>query len=189
MEEAFMSLLLVGLILFFAIHLLPVSVSLRQQAVERLGEYGYKGVFALVSLLGLTLIVYAMGEREYIVIWQPPVWPQHLALVMMLPASILLVAAYMPTNVKRYTRHPMLWGVSIWAIAHLLANGDLGSMILFFSFLVYSLFDMWSSNRRGANKRQDPRPLFFDVGVVVAGTAVYALLYYLHPHISGVPVL
>jgi len=184
-----MSLLLMGLILFFAIHLLPASVSLRQQAVDRLGEYGYKGVFALISLLGLALIVYGMGEREYIVIWQPPVWSQHLALLMMLPASILLVAAYIPTNVKRYTRHPMLWGVSIWAVVHLLANGDLGSMILFASFVIYSLFDMWSANRRGASKILESRPLFFDVGVVAAGTTVYALLYSLHPYIIGVPVL
>jgi len=184
-----MFILLFGLLLFFAIHLLPASVSLRRQAVQRLGEYGYKVVFALIALVGLALVVYGMSEREYIPIWQPPVWSRHLAMVMMLPASLLLVAAYMPTNVKKYTRHPMLWGVTIWAVVHLLANGDLGSMILFCSFLVYSLFDMWSANMRGASKSRETKPLRYDVGVVVAGTAVYALLYYLHPYFTGVPVM
>lgn len=184
-----MYILLFGLILFFAIHLLPASVSLRQQAVQRLGEYGYKGVFALISLLGLALVAYGMSEREYILIWQPPVWSRHLALVMMLPASLLLVAAYMPGNVKKYTRHPMLWGVTIWAVVHLLANGDLGSMILFCSFLLYSLFDMWSANRRGATKSHETKALRYDMGVVVVGGAVYALLYYLHPYFTGVPVI
>lgn len=184
-----MYILLFGLILFFAIHLLPASVSLRQQAVHRLGEYGYKGAFALIALLGLALVVYGMSAREYIVIYQPPVWARHLALVFMLPAAILLVAAYMPTNLKRFTRHPMLWGVTIWATVHLLANGDLGSIVLFCSFLVYSLLDMWSANRRGASKSNETKPLRYDAGIVVTGTAVYALLYYLHPYFFGVPVI
>jgi uncharacterized membrane protein len=83
----------------------------------------------------------------------------------------------------------MLWGVTIWATVHLLANGDLGSMILFCSFLVYSLFDMWSANRRGASKGNETKPLRYDAGVVVTGTAVYVLLYYLHPYFFGVPVI
>jgi uncharacterized membrane protein len=184
-----MYILLFGLIVFFAIHLLPASVSLRQQALHRLGEYGYKGVFALIALLGLALVVYGMSESESMVIWQPPAWAPHLALAFMLPAAILLVAAYMPTNLKRFIRHPMLWGVTIWATVHLLANGDLGSMILFCSFLVYSLFDMWSANRRGASKGNETKPLRYDAGVVVTGTAVYVLLYYLHPYFFGVPVI
>lgn len=184
-----MTTLIVGLFVFFGIHLLPSFENTRNSLVARLGEGPYKGGYTLVSILGFALIVVGMANRDYISIWQPPVWSSHLALVLMLPVFMLLAAAYLPGNIKRFTRHPMLWGVTLWAVAHLLVNGDLASILLFSSFLVYSLFDMWSANNRGARKSTQKRPFFYDAGVVFLGICLYLLFFYLHPQIIGVPVI
>jgi uncharacterized membrane protein len=104
-------------------------------------------------------------------------------------ALILLVAAFMPTNLKRFTRHPMLWGVTIWAAAHLLANGDLAGLILFGSFGAFSLFDMWSANRRGAKLSSKVVPYWRDLLVVLIGGIVYVGILHSHGLLFGVPVV
>jgi uncharacterized membrane protein len=104
-------------------------------------------------------------------------------------ALILFVAAFMPTNLKRFTRHPMLWGVTIWAAVHLLANGDLASLILFGSFGAFSLFDMWSANRRGAELSSRVVPYGRDLLAVVGGGIVYVAFLYGHAWLFGVPVV
>jgi uncharacterized membrane protein len=157
--------------------------------LERLGEGGYKGLFSLIALIGIILIAIGMGNRDIITLWEPPIYLSHLAIVVMIPVFILMAAAYMPCNMKKYTRHPMLWGVTLWAFAHLLANGDFGSIVLFASFLIYSLYDMWSANRRGAEKSTNTRPLFYDTGVAALGIVAYVFFFLLHPYIIGVPVI
>lgn len=184
-----MTTLIFGLCVFFGIHLLPTFPALRRGLFERLGEGSYKGVFSLLALIGLILTAVGMRERDIITIWEPPIFLSHLNLVLMLPVFILLAAAYMPCNMKRFTRHPMLWGVTFWAVAHLLANGDLGSIVLFGSFLVYSLYDMWSANRRGAEKSIMISPVIYDTGVATVGIVVYVLFFFLHPYIIGVPII
>lgn len=184
-----MTTLIVGLVVFFGIHLLPSFEGIRGRLIALSGEGPYKGMYTLISISGFVLIVMGMANRDFISVWQPPLWTSHLALVLMLPVFMLLAAAYIPSNIKRFTRHPMLWGVSLWAIAHLLANGDIGSILLFGSFLAYSYFDMWSANRRGAQKSKIKRPIIYDVGIVLLGFGMYLLFFYIHPKIIGVPVL
>ena len=184
-----MTTLIAGLILFFGIHLLPALAEKRSRLISRVGEGPYKVIFAFISIGGFVLIVTGMANRDYISVWQPPIWTSHLTLVVMLPVFILLAAAYLPGNIKRFTRHPMLWGVTFWAVAHLLANGDLGAILLFGSFLAYSLFDMWSANSRGAEKSSTKRPLIYDAGLVFLGLGLYLLFFYIHPYIAGVPVI
>jgi uncharacterized membrane protein len=104
-------------------------------------------------------------------------------------ALTLLVAAFMPTNLKRFTRHPMLWGVTIWAAVHLLSNGDLASLILFGSFGAFSLFDMWSANRRGAELSSQALPYWRDLLVVVVGAIVYVAFLKSHAWLFGVPLV
>jgi uncharacterized membrane protein len=101
----------------------------------------------------------------------------------------LLAAAYIPSGVKRVTRHPMLWATVIWAISHLFANGDLRSLLLFGSFGVWALFDMWSANRRGATLREQPVALRYEGMVVVTGIAAYLLFARFHGALFGVPVM
>ena len=184
-----MKILIFGLILFLGIHILPTFSEFRTRLIEKYGENGYKGIYSLVAGIGLVTIIIGMVYRDFVPLWTPPVWGRNAAIILMLPSAILLTGAYLPTNIKRYSRHPMLWGVAIWACAHLLANGDFASLILFGSIGLYSLFDMWSAGRRGAEKSIRAYPLSKDLKVAGIGIAVYAVLLFAHPYIIGVPAL
>lgn len=194
-----MVLMIAGLVVFFAIHLLPTQVEVRRGVVERFGEGGYKGFFSIVSAVGLALIIFGYGKMQgeigskNPVIWYPPVWTRHIALLLMVPSLILLAAAYIPSNIKRIVGHPMLAAIKLWALAHLLANGDLASIILFGSFLGYAVFDRISVKRREAAAGGPPvRPggVTGDVIAVVVGLVVYAaLIFFAHDWLFGVAPL
>lgn len=176
--------LIVGLLIFFAIHLVPTQPDLRRGLVERFGEGNYKGIFAVLTLVGLALIVMGYGKLQVMpgknpYLWYPPLWLRHVSLALMLPAMILLVAAYVPSRIRDAVKHPMLAAVKLWALAHLLANGDLASVVLFGSFLAWAVFDRISVKRRAALGPLGSRtggPIFNDVLVVGAGIALYMLL-------------
>ena len=176
-----MKLLLIGLVIFLSSHLLPTFTGIRQGLINRLGLYPYKGLFGLVALLGLSLIVIGKQQAASILLWQPPSWGSTITYIIMLPALVLLAAAYLPGNSKRYTRHPMLWGVTLWSVAHLFANGDLASMLIFISLGLFALFDMWSANRRGAVYSVVKRSLSWDLLVIVIGVVAYIAVLSVHP--------
>lgn len=184
-----MAWLIMGLVTLIGMHLVPASPSLRRQLVQRLGEMPYRGIFALVSLAGFTLIVIGMGKASFIPVWEPPQWGYTVVPVFMLPAFILLVAAYLPGNVHRFTPHPMLWGVVLWAAGHLLANGDLASIVLFGALGLYSVFAMWSANRRGAARTTDRVSPKRDIIVVAVGLGLYIATVFLHPFLFGVAAI
>lgn len=147
-----MLLLILGLAVFFTAHSFTTFRAERAAVVGRIGEIPYKVVFSLVSLAGIVLIVQgfdAYRASGYIPLWDPPVALRHTALLLMLPSFVLLAAAYAPAGlIKGATKHPMLAGVKIWAFAHLLANGDLGSVLLFGSFLAWAAYDRIAARRR-----------------------------------------
>ncbi|MGH7463153.1 MAG: NnrU family protein, partial [Longimicrobiales bacterium] len=116
-------------------------------------------------------------------------WGYSLALWVMPLAFILLVEAYVPSNLKRLTAHPMLWGVTLWAGLHLLANGDTASLLLFGAFGLYSLYAMWSQSQRGVKPAETMRPVSRDIAVVAIGLGVYAAALYAHRWLSGVPLV
>lgn len=184
-----MLLLILGLALFFAAHLLPTFPSLHRQLRERFGDKAFMGTFALVSLVGLVLAGIGKGQAPVIPIWTPSEFTMSLAPGLMLPAFMLLVLAYVQSNVNRYLRHPMLTAVLLWGIAHLLANGDLASMILFGGFALYSIIAMISANRRGAKKATEEQSFLGDLIGAGVGIGLYALFVFLHPHLFGVPAL
>jgi uncharacterized membrane protein len=183
-----MTLLILGVAVFIGAHLIPSAPSLRSRLQKRVGANAYRGLFALVSLAGFVLLVVGMGRAPDVPLWDPPSWGHRVPVFGMPVALILFVAAFMPTNLKRLTRHPMLWGVTIWAAVHLLANGDLASLILFGSFGAFSLFDMWSANQRGAKLSSKVVPYWRDVLVIVVGAIVYVGLLHSHELLFGVPV-
>ncbi|MEX1032858.1 MAG: NnrU family protein [Cellvibrionaceae bacterium] len=183
-----MILLVIGLLLFIGIHALPAFVSVRQALIDKLRFNGYRGLFSLVALAGLVLIVIGKATAEFVPLWNPLAWGRHAAMGVVFVAFILLPAAYMPTNIKRFTRHPMLWGVVLWSAGHLLANGDLASVILFGSLGGFSLLSMASANRRGAILQTGRVPVTKDVLVIVAGLAVYGVFLFAHPWLFGVAV-
>ena len=190
-----LAVMILGLALFLGVHTLPTRRELRAKAIASLGEGGYKIGYALVSLLGLGLIVWGFAHyraTEWIDVWNPPKALKHITVALMLPAVILFVAAFMRGHIYTTLKHPMLAGVKLWAAAHLLANGDLGSIILFGSFLVWAVFDRISLKRR-TDPGGPPIPVGGwgnDLIAVAVGIVAYlALAFAFHPVVIGVPVV
>jgi uncharacterized membrane protein len=190
-----MMVLIVGLILFLGIHLLPTAPDLRDALKERLGDGPYKILFSLLSLVGLVVIVLGFHKLQIHpgknpILWHPPVWTRHIAVALMLPAMILLVASLIPSRIRTVTRHPMLIAIKTWALAHLLANGDLAALLLFGSFLAFAVYDRISVKRRGATGplgSAQPASALNDVLVIVIGIGLYAaLLFGGHQWLIGV---
>ncbi len=186
--------MILGLVLFFGVHTLTTQREMRARVIAASGEGGYKIGYTLVSLLGFVLIVWgfahyrAAGMWE---IWTPPTALKHLAVALMLPAVILVVASYIRGRIYTRLKHPMLAGIKLWAAAHLLANGDLGSIILFGSFLGWAVFDRISLKHR-ADSGAPPIPVggpSNDLIAVAVGLVAYlALGFAFHPVVIGVPV-
>ncbi len=192
-----MLVMVIGLVVFFAIHLVPSNAALRDGLVARFGDTGYKAVFGIVSLIGLVLIVVGFAKLQMHPgknpqLWVPPLWCRHIALALMLPAMIALVAAYVPSRIHTALKHPMLVAIKLWALAHLLANGDLAALVLFGSFLAYAVYDRISVKRRSAlgPLGTTTGPWFNDVIVIVLGTALYAVfVLWAHQFLIGVSPL
>lgn len=184
-----MTLLILGFALFVAVHAIPWAPACRVAAVRRLGENGYKGVFSLVAFVGIGLIVYGKASAGFTPVWQPPAGARWLSYALVWVGFMLFPAAHMKTNVKRYTRHPMLWGVVSWGVGHLLVNGDAASMVLFGGLVLYSLAAMVSANARGARKSTACYPVSKDLAVAAAGSAAYVALLALHGWLFGYPLI
>ena len=189
-----MSRLVFGLAIFFAVHSVRiVAPAWRDRMVERLGAGAWKIGYSLASLAGFLLILsgYAAARAEPVLLWSPPVWTRHLALLLMLPVFPLLVATYVPSRLKAAAKHPMLVAIKFWALAHLLANGMLADVVLFGSFLAWAVVDRISVKRRPAPATPAARPsIVNDAVVILAGLALYALfLMVLHTRLFGVAPL
>ena len=147
-----MTQLILGLILFLGAHSVRiVADDWRTQKIEALGEKAFKGVYTVASLLGFYLLVVGYGEArlETVALWTPPTATRHISVLLMLFASILLMAAYVPRNhLKMRLGHPMVLSVKVWALAHLLANGNLADVVLFGAFLVWSVLNFKSARAR-----------------------------------------
>jgi uncharacterized membrane protein len=186
-----LAILVVGLIVFIGSHLFVTMRSQRAAVIARIGEGPYKGLLALASLLGLILIGYGFARYRatgWIDVWYPPRWTYYITQFLMWPASIFVVAAYSRGNIWRALKHPMLVGVKTWAVAHLVSNGDLGSILLFGSFLAWAGYDRMTLKRR-ADSATPPLPAAAhrnDIIALVAGTLLYvALALVFHPLVIG----
>jgi len=185
--------LVLGIVVFLGVHTLTTLRERRKALIASYGEGRYKAAYSIASAIGLILIVWGFASYRasgYIPVWSPPRGMAHLSLLLMLFAFIALVAAYAPAGkIKSTLKHPMLVAIKIWALAHLLANGDLGSMILFGSFLGWAVYD-----RIAVKKRAEPvpPPAPFGMGDWIAlggGAAAWLIMFMLHRTIIGVSVL
>ncbi len=186
--------LVVGLMLFLGVHTLTTRRDLRAALIGSTSEGTYKIFYSLVSFAGMALIGWGFGHYRatgWIDVWYPPTAMKHITIALMLPAVILVVASYLRGKIYSAVKHPMLAGVKLWAFAHLLANGDLGSIILFGSFLAWAVYDRISLKRR-TDPGAPPIPvggIANDLLSIVIGIVVYlALGFAFHPVIIGVPV-
>jgi len=189
-----MSMLVLGLVLFF----LPHSVSIfnetwRNQLVERIGEWPWKGIYSLVAIAGFFLIVLGYGEARQnpTILYIPPIWLRHVAMVLLIPVFVLFIAAYMPGRIKTATKHPILLATKLWAFAHLMTNGMLADVILFGSFLIWAVADRISMKHRTARIIPGaPAGKANDVIVVVVGLGLYvAFVLWLHARWIGMPLI
>jgi uncharacterized membrane protein len=175
-----MIVMLAGLVLFLGAHSTRiVAEPWRRATIARLGENGWKGLYSVVSLVGLVLIVHGYGltRTAPVDLWSPPIWTRHLASLLTIVAFVLLAAAYVPgTRIKAAVGHPMVLGVKTWAIAHLLANGRLADLVLFGAFLAWSVVLYAASRRRDRRDgvRYRPGPAWRDAVAVGVGLAAWA---------------
>ena len=193
-----MLLLVLGLVLFLGVHVFSMARGRRADLIARFGEGPYKLGYSVLSLIGLALIIYGFGlyrRTGWVDVWYPPVWTKHLALPLVWAAFVCVVAAYVPGRIKRTLKHPMLVGVKLWASAHLIANGDLGSILLFGSILAWAVLARISVKRRPDEVRDhagpatEPAGWRNDVLAVAIGTvAWFAFARWLHPWWIGVAV-
>jgi uncharacterized membrane protein len=188
--------LLAGLFVFFGAH--AYATFRPRQPVTgppaRLGERGYKGLFSVVAVAGLVLVIWGYAEaRPSLIVWQPPTWTRYLNILLQLIAFPVLFAAYTPTgHIKKSVKHPMLVGVKIWALGHLLANGELNSILLFGSFLAYGVLDRIILKKRGdMGPTADVQPnITGDLLAVFLGVGLWiAMIFGLHQIVFGMPVL
>lgn len=147
-----MTLLILGLALFFGVHSTRIFADdWRSATIARVGEMPWKGIYSLLSIASFVLLVvgYGAARQSPIALFAPPVWTRHVAALLTIPAFVLLVAAFVPGNaIKRAIGHPMLAGVKVWALAHLLANGTLADLLLFGTFLAWAVLGFIAARRR-----------------------------------------
>lgn len=178
-----------GLTIFYAIHLIPFNQGFRDQVVTKLGEKLYRAVFACITLLGLVMLVSGWNDFSNIYFYEPPVVLKQLNLAIMLPVMYLWIAAEVPNNIKRFIKNPMLLGMKLWAAGHLLANGDLRSMILFLSFMVFSIVATVFANRKNKEVVYTPRPVGYDLGVLTISLLAYVAIVYFHGYLFDMPII
>ncbi len=189
--------LLLGLIIFLGTHSLQIFAEEgRGQMIARLGESRFKMTYSALSIVGLLLIIFGYGQAraDANLLWSPPIGLRHLAFLLVPVAFVLVATAYAPAgHIKAAVRHPMVLGVALWALAHLLVNGTSADLVLFGAFLIWALVDYANALRRtatGAAQAVAAKSLRGDMIAVLAGLVLSgAFLFGLHGWLIGVPLL
>lgn len=189
-----MLILIAGIVVFLGAHSFTTLRTTRLALIAAVGANPYKGLHSLVSLTGFALIVWGFSRYRaegLSSVWTPPSWTGHVTIVLMWFAFVALAAMNpAPGRIRGWLRHPMLVAIKIWALAHLLANGDLGGMVLFGSFLAWAVFDRIAVKRRGDFGASRTRSFTgADAITLGVGTVAYVAMIFLHPILIGVPVM
>ncbi|MCE2744499.1 MAG: NnrU family protein [Burkholderiales bacterium] len=185
--------LVAGLALFLGMHAIRIPDDHRRSSmIARIGKNKYRGIYTLVSIVGLVLIVVGYGQARLdpVFVWSPPAAMRHIAALLMLVSFIMLAACYVPTNhIKAKLQHPMTLSVKVWAVAHLIANGTLADIILFGSFLLWAVLLFKTARKRAVPMSfsgNGPTKIgtLMTVVVGVLGWLVFAA--WLHVHLIGI---
>jgi len=180
--------LAIGILLFFATHIIPTMPITRDRIVARMGAMPYKAVFSLVSAAAVGLIIYGFGQAPRLPGYNMPTWGVYLPLAAMPLAFILIVAAYVPCNIKRMARHPMTLGVLLWACTHLVASPYAASGLLFGSFALYAVMNLLGQIFR-PQPRPAPQPRWKDYMVVGIGLGLTVVMILAHHILFGVSAM
>lgn len=185
--------LVLGLVLFLGIHSMSIfAPAWRDRVAARLGN-GWRGIYSLISIAGFIVIVwgYRIARHNPVVVYAPPTWTRYIAAVLMLPVFILFLAAYFPGRIKAALKHPMLFSVMLWAVAHLIATGLLANIVLFGSFLAWAIADRISFRWRAQRPIATAPAMKWNDGIaIVAGLVLYVIFeHWLHLRWIGVQPL
>jgi len=193
-----MIVLIIGLVIFFGMHLVPVT-GVKSSLIERMGEKKYQGIFSIISLVGFIIIIYGFSlidtcnpmmadcETDNFYLWNSFEYSREISFLLMPISIIFIVASQIKSNIKKVIGHPMLFGVLIWSFVHLLSTGDLRSIILFLSFAAYSIIDMVFTKK--TTEQGISYSITNDIVVIVTGLVVYSIILYFHEYVSGVQIV
>lgn len=189
-----MLVLILGIIVFLGVHSLPIFHETRALLIERFGLRPFKVFYSLVAAIGFALIVWGFHlyrAEGLIAVWTPPTWMRHVTILLMWFAFVALACMNpAPGLIRGRLRHPMLVAIKIWALAHLLINGDAGGMLLFGSFLAWAVFDRIAVKRRGDLGAPRIKSFTRADGIALGlGTVAYVAMIALHPFLIGVSVI
>jgi uncharacterized membrane protein len=169
--------LIAGLVLFLGVHSVRIFANdWRSAQLAQRGEAVWKLGYSALSIAGFVLIVwgYGLARQSPMVLWPTPRGMNHLAALLTLLSFVLLVATYVPRNaIKAKLRHPMILGVKVWALAHLLANNTLADLLLFGSFLIWAMLSFRAARQRD---RQQPPVRLASNGLATAATVVVGVV-------------
>ena len=181
----------IGLALWCGVHLLPsTAISFRQQLISQLGEAKYSLVFAVLVMASIVLMVFGWRSIQPVLIYAPPVWSGLVTVALVFIAFIFFSAANFKSNIKRFVRHPQLTGLVIWSAGHLFSNGDDRSLLLFGGLGIWAMVEIILINKREGDWLKPERASFKqELLTVVAGAAVFFVFSFLHPYLSGVPIV
>lgn len=184
-------LLILGLLLWAGTHLfVSLGVEARRQVIASIGLGPYKGLFSLALVGAIVLMVMGFKAMPVEYLYAPPAAMRHVTMLLMPFAVILFISARAPTDIKQFIRHPQLTGVKLWAVAHLLSNGETRSVILFGGLLAWAVMEVIFINRRdGAWKKPAPVGMPKTAVSAVVGLILTAVLLYAHPWLSGMPLI
>jgi uncharacterized membrane protein len=188
-----MLILFMGIVVFLGVHSLTIFRETRTSLIEWFGLGPFKGLYAVVAIAGFAFIVWGFSRYRaegLITLWSPPAWTRHLTISLMWFAFVALACMNpAPGKIRGWLRHPMLVAIKIWALAHLLANGDAGGMLLFGSFLGWAVFDRIAVKKRGDMGAMRIESFTrADATALGVGTVAYVAMIFLHPILIGVPV-
>ena len=183
--------LIAGLVIFFAVHSVSIfNESWRNRMVAQLGERTWQGLYSLLAIAGFVLMVrgYGIARLDPLVLYSPPLWLRHVAMLVLVPVFPLLLATYLPGRIQTAARHPMLIATKLWAFAHLLANGMLADVLLFGGFLAWAVADRISMKRRIQRPVPGVPPAKLnDIVAVLLGLVLYVVfVFWLHGWLIGV---
>ena len=179
-----------GLVLFFGIHSFSIyALPLRDRLAAK-SEYAWKGIYSVVSLVGLVLLIRGYGDMRLsaTVFYVSPMWLRHVSALLLLPVFILFIAPYFPSRINRVMKHPQLVAVKLWALAHLLVNGSSADLMLFGAFLIWAVVDRISVKRRPVREVPHIRESTANIVIVIVlGLGLYvAFALWLHGALIGV---
>jgi uncharacterized membrane protein len=191
MEVNIMTLLVLGVLVWSLTHVMPtIGAGTRSSLVRLAGESAYKGIAGLLIIAAIALMVTGWRSLPQEFIYELPAWADLVCGLAMLATSVLFFAPYMQTNISRFLRHPQLAGVIFWGLGHVLASGQVRSLLLFGGLSAWALIEILLINRRdGAWQRPGPASLKADFKLLLAGLGFFLLFALIHDSVFGVSVI